>query len=192
MSATLTQRRGPGARAGKDHPTRQEIVEAAMALADAQGWGSTSVDAVTRAAGYAKGTFYVHFDDRTGLLVALHDRFHDEVFQAIRDATSGLPAGVDRARTRIVAFLDACRRQPGVRAMLRDARAVPEIAELVRQRNAEAAAELAADLTGSTPWPKETASLLVVAVADAAVRELDAGRRLPRLRSALLAMVPAT
>ena len=192
MSATQTQRRGPGARAGKDHPTRQEIVEAAIALADAQGWGSTSVEAVTRAAGHAKGTFYVHFDDRTGLLVALHDRFHDEVFQAIRDATSGLPAGVDRARTRIVAFLDACRRQPGVRAMLRDARAVPEIAELVRQRNAEAAAELAADLTGSTPWPKETASLLVVAVADAAVRELDAGRRLPRLRSALLAMVPAT
>lgn len=192
MSATQTQRRGPGARAGKDHPTRQEIVEAAMVLADAQGWGSTSVEAVTRAAGHAKGTFYVHFDDRTGLLVALHDRFHDEVFQAIRDATSGLPAGVDRARTRIVAFLDACRRQPGVRAMLRDARAVPEIAELVRQRNAEAAAELAADLTGSTPWPKETASLLVVAVADAAVRELGAGRRLPRLRSALLAMVPAT
>ncbi len=192
MSATQTQRRGPGARAGKDHPTRQEIVEAAIALADAQGWGSTSVEAVTRAAGHAKGTFYVHFDDRTGLLVALHDRFHDEVFQAIRDATSGLPAGVDRARTRIVAFLDACRGQPGVRAMLRDARAVPEIAELVRQRNAEAAAELAADLTGSTPWPKETAYLLVVAVAEAAVREMEAGRRLPRLRSALLAMVPAT
>jgi AcrR family transcriptional regulator len=150
------------------------------------------VEAVTRAAGHAKGTFYVHFDDRTGLLVALHDRFHDEVFQAIRDATSGLPAGVDRARTRIVAFLDACRRQPGVRAMLRDARAVPEIAELVQKRNAEAAGELVTDLTGSTPWPKETAYLLVVAVAEAAVREMEAGRRLPRLRSALLAMVPAT
>jgi len=192
MSATQTQRRGPGARAGKDHPTRQEIVEAAVALADAEGLGSTSVEAVTRAAGHAKGTFYVHFDDRTGLLVALHDRFHDEVFQAIREATSGLPAGVDRARTRIVAFLDACRRQPGVRAMLRDARAVPEIAELVQKRNAEAAGELVTDLTGSTPWPRETAYLLVVAVAEAAVREMEAGRRLPRLRSALLAMVPAT
>lgn len=191
MSATQIQRRGPGARAGKDHPTRQEIVEAAVALADAQGLGSASVEAVTRAAGHAKGTFHVHFEDRTELLVALHDRFHDEVFQAIRDATSGLAAGPDRAKTRIIGFLDACRRQPGVRAMLRDARAVPEIAELVQKRNAEAAAKLAADLTESTPWPNETASLLVVAVAEAAVREMEAGRRLPRLRSALLDLVPA-
>ncbi len=149
-----------------------------------------SVEAVTRAAGHAKGTFYVHFDDRTELLVALHDRFHDEVFQSIRRSTSGMSAGPDRARTRIVAFLDGCIRQPGVRAMLRDARAVSEIADLVQRRNAEAGTELIADLTGSTPWPKETASLLVVAVGDAAVQELDAGRRLSRLRSALLAMVP--
>jgi TetR/AcrR family transcriptional regulator, transcriptional repressor for nem operon len=190
MTATGVRRRGPGSRAGKQHPTRQEIFEAALVLAGEGGLSTMSVEAVTREAGHAKGTFYVHFDDRTELLVALHDCFHDEVFQDVRSSSSGMPAGPDRARTRIVAFLDACRRQPGVRAMLRDARAVPEIADLVQKRNAEAAAELVADLTGSTPWPKETAFLLVVAVGDAAVQELDAGRRLPRLRSALLAMVP--
>jgi TetR/AcrR family transcriptional regulator, transcriptional repressor for nem operon len=190
MTATGVRRRGPGSRAGRHHPTRQEIVEAALILVDEGGLSAMSVEAVTRAAGHAKGTFYVHFDDRTELLVALHDRFHDEVFQSIRSATSGMSAGPDRARTRIVAFLDACIRQPGVRAMLRDARAVSEIAGLAQRRNAEAAAELVADLTGSVPWPKETASLLVIAIGDAAVQELDAGRRLPRLRSALLAMVP--
>ena len=121
MTTTRVRRRGPGSRAGKHHPTRQEIVEAALALADEDGLAALSVEAVTRAAGHAKGTFYVHFDDRTELLVALHDRFHDEVFEGIRDTTLGLPAGPDRARTRIIAFLDACRRQPGVRAMLRDA-----------------------------------------------------------------------
>jgi TetR/AcrR family transcriptional repressor of nem operon len=190
MTATAVRRRGPGSRAGKHHPTRQEIVEAALVLASEGGLSTMSVEAVTRAAGHAKGTFYVHFDDRTELLVALHDRFHDEVFQGIRSSTAGMSAGPDRARARIVAFLEACRRRPGVRAMLRDARAVSEIADLVQRRNAEAAAELVADLTGSTPWPKETASLLVVAVGDAALQELEAGRRLPRLRSALLAIVP--
>jgi TetR/AcrR family transcriptional repressor of nem operon len=190
MNSNVTRRRGPGSRAGKDHPTRQEILRAATILSDERGLGALSIEAVTRAAGHAKGTFYVHFDDRTELLVALHDRFHDEVFQTIRASTSVMPAGPDRARERIVSFLDACRRQPGVRAMLLEARNMPEIAGLVRKRNGEAAKELSVDLAGRTPWPKETANLLVVGTADAAEQELSAGHRLPRLRSALLAMVP--
>ena len=74
--------------------------------------------------------------------------------------------------------------------MLLQARSLPEIAELVRRRNAQAAAEVAPDLAGVVPWPREAARLLVAATAEAALQELEAGRRLPRLRSALLAMVP--
>lgn len=190
MTDTSVRRRGPGSRAGERHPTRQELVEAAAALAQTDGLTSLSVDAITRAAGHAKGTFYVHFGDRAELLVVLHRRFHDELFEAIRRDSADLPQGPNRARARIMAFLDGCRRQPGVRSMLLQARVLPEISELARQRNTEAARELAVDLMEVAVTPYETAQLLVAATVEVALLELRARRRLPRLRGALAAMVP--
>ena len=190
MSAAQVRRRGPGSRAGEGHPTRRELVEAAQVIAEEQGLACLSVETVTREAGHAKGTFYVHFSDRSELLLELHRRFHDDLFDRIREATSGMPPGPERARARISAFLDGCRQQPGVRSMLLQARALPEMAELVRDRNAEATRELAADLASVSASPKETARLLVAATAEAALAELEARKRLPRVRQALLAMVP--
>ena len=190
MSSAQVRRRGPGSRAGGDHPTRLELVDAAIDIVDVEGLSGLSVETVTRAAGHAKGTFYVHFSDRTELLVTLHRRFHDELFDRIRAMTHGLPRGPERARASIRGFLDGCRRQPGVRSMLLQARALPDIAELVRERNDEATLELAADLAGVTSSPRDTARLLVAATAEVALQELEARKRLPRLRAALLAMVP--
>jgi len=166
MSPTQVRRRGPGSRAGGDHPTRRELVDAAAHIADVEGLAGLSVETVTRAAGHAKGTFYVHFNDRSELLVVLHRRFHDELFAGIRAMTHGMPRGPERARASIRGFLDGCRQQPGVRSMLLQARALPEIAELVRERNDEASRELAADLAGVTPSPRDTARLLVAATAE--------------------------
>lgn len=190
MSGAQVRRRGPGSRAGEGHPTRRELVEAAQVIAEEQGLSSLSVETVTREAGHAKGTFYVHFSDRRELLLELHRRFHDDLFDRIREATQGISPGPDRARARMSAFLDGCREQPGVRSMLLQARALPEMADLVRERNVEATRELAADLASVSTWPKETARLLVAATAEAALAELEARKRLPRLREALLAMVP--
>lgn len=190
MSTAQVRRRGPGSRAGGDHPTRREIVDAAADIVDAEGLSTLSVETVTREAGHAKGTFYVHFRDRAELLAELHRRFHDELFGRIRAATHDMSPGPDRARTRMTAFLDGCRQQSGVRSMLLQARALPEIADLVRERNEQAALELAADLAGATPSPRDTARLLVAATAETALQELEARKRLPRLRAALLAMVP--
>lgn len=190
MSVAQVRRRGPGSRAGEGHPTRRELVDAAQVIAEEQGLASLSVETVTRGAGHAKGTFYVHFSDRTELLLELHRRFHDDLFHRIRDATQGVPPGPDRARARMVAFLDGCRDQPGVRSILLQARALPEMADLVRDRNVEATRELAADLAGVCSSPKETARLLVAATAEAALTELEARKRQPRLREALLALVP--
>ena len=190
MSSTQVRRRGPGSRAGGDHPTRLELVDAAIDIAEVQGLSALSVETVTRAAGHAKGTFYVHFNDRTELLVVLHRRFHDELFDHIRKKSRDLPPGPGRARFRMLAFLDGCRQQPGVRSMLLQARALPEIAELVRERNGEAAQEIAVDLAGVTSSPRDTARLLVAATAEAALQEFEARKRLPRMRAALLAMVP--
>lgn len=186
--AAPPRRRGPGSRADDNHPTRIEILNAAVALAERNGLRSMSIADVTTAAGHAKGTFYVHFRDRTALLVALHRWFHDTVFDNVISRTAGDSPGPERARRRLIAFLDACRELPGVRALLLDARTEPAIAAEVDNRNRQATKILATDLTG-TAHPRETARILVLAAADIAARESTQGRRLPTAREALLDIV---
>ena len=184
------QRRGPGSRAGGDHPTRLELLASAGQIAERDGITALTVDAVTKAAGHAKGTFYIHFQDRSDLLVEMHRRFHDDLFAAIAKAAEAEFDGSSRARLRIIAFLDGCRQQTGVRSMLYQARHEPVIAELARQRNDEAARFLARDIETATSTSLETARLLVAATIEVAVQELTSRKRIPRLRSALLDMVP--
>ena len=182
------RRRGPGSRADDNHPTRIEILNSAFELAERSGLRSLSVADVTATAGHAKGTFYVHFRDRTALLVALHRWFHDTVFEQVIAHTAEDSPGPERARHRLIAFLDACRELPGVRALLLDARTEPAIAAEVDSRNRQATGILAIDLTG-TGHPRETARILVLAAADIAARESTQGRRLPAARQALLEIV---
>jgi TetR/AcrR family transcriptional repressor of nem operon len=182
------RRRGPGSRADDNHPTRIEIINAAINLAERDGLRSLSIADVTAAAGHAKGTFYVHFQGRTALLVALHRWFHDTVFDRVITSTAEDSPGPERARQRLLAFLDACRELPGVRALLLDARTEPTIAAEVDSRNRQATQILAADLAG-TAHPRETARILVLAAADIAARESTQGRKLPAARQALLEIV---
>jgi TetR/AcrR family transcriptional regulator, transcriptional repressor for nem operon len=185
------RRRGPGSRADEHHPTRVELLDSAVAVADRVGLAELSVAGVTAEAGVAKGTFYVHFTDRGALLVALHRRFHDELFARILADTAGRAPGPARLRARLLAFLDGCREMPGVRSLLRDARSEPAVDAEVRRRNAQARRVLAEDLRapGPTGHEQHTARLLVAATVEAATAELDAGRRLPGLRRALLDLV---
>ena len=187
---SATQRRGPGSRAGGNHPTRLELLDSAAHIAERDGTSALTVDAITKAAGHAKGTFYIHFDDRADLLVEMHRRFHDELFARIASTTDAEEPGRTRAHSRITAFLDGCRNQVGVRSMLFQARHDPLIAELARERNDEAARTLAVDIKSVTSIPTETARPLVAATIEVAIQELTSNRRLPRLRAALLAMVP--
>ena len=186
------KRRGPGSRADRHHPTRWELLRAAVELADSSGLHSLSVAEITAAAGHAKGTFYVHFADRAAFLVALHEWFHDTVFAQVIDRTADQAPGPDRARMRIIAFLDACRAMPGVRALLLDARTEPAIAVEVDRRNRQATQTLSVDLRGTTRRPAETARIMVLAAADIAGRESTCGRRLPTARQALLDLMPGS
>ena len=51
--------------------TRRKIIEAGLALVRSGGFGAVSVEAITRAAGVAKGTFYVHFPSKEHLATEL-------------------------------------------------------------------------------------------------------------------------
>lgn len=186
------RRRGPGSRADANHPTRQELLDAAFRIAEHEGLSGLSVARVTAAAGHAKGTFYVHFPDRAAFLVAMHRRFHDTLFGQILAETAGDSPGPTRAGRRLLAFLDGCLALPGVRALLLEARTDQAVAAEVTRRNRQAATALAGDLAGCCAHPRETARLLVLAAADVAARESDRRRRLAAARDALLSLIPVT
>ncbi len=178
------QRRGPGSKADDNHPTRHELLDAALQVADREGLTGFTVAAVIAQAGVARGTFYIHFSDRSELLLAVHERFHHQLFNAIDEVTQHLPCGTDRMVERLRTFLDECRRQPGVRSMLRDARAEPMIAVHTRERNLEAARYLAEDFRHRSRGAK-TARLLVAAATEAATAELEEHRTIPEIRTAV-------
>jgi TetR/AcrR family transcriptional regulator, transcriptional repressor for nem operon len=192
VSMTVSERRrGPGSRADLRHPTRHQLLDAALHVAERDGLSALSVNSVTTEAGLAKGTFYVHYPDRTGLIVEMHARFHDELFLAILAATVDSEPGPQRAAERLLAFLDGCRNQRAVRSLLVEASGQPELRDEARRRNEQAARVLASDLrlSRSSNLALDTARLIVAAAADTAGRELTANRKLPRLRLALTALI---
>lgn len=180
------RRRGPGSRADERHPTRHQLLRAALEVAEESGLAGLSVAAVTRRAGVAKGTFYVHFPDRADFLVALHRTFHDRLLARMREAADGLEPGARRLRTAATAYLDGCLESRGVKAMLREARGAPEILDEIAARNA-AATELAAEdfRALGAPDPAHAGRLFVAMAAEAALVELDAAGPVAAAREAL-------
>jgi len=54
---------------------RHELMDAALQLFIEQGITATSVDQIVKSAVVAKGTFYLYFESKEGLLAALQERF---------------------------------------------------------------------------------------------------------------------
>ena len=166
--------------------TRERLLVAGLQLAHAGTLSALRVDEVVGAAGVAKGTFYVHFATREDFLVALHHRFHDRLAERIDHAVAGQPLGMPRLLRGSLAYLDGCCEQHGIKAMLLGARAEPAIQQAVSAQNARFAG-LAADEFKAVAWPapQHAARLWVGMVAEAAIAEAEAGRKLPPLRQAL-------
>lgn len=173
------------------HPTREALLDAAVRLAEQNGLLATSIDEIVREAGVAKGTFYVHFADRGSFLVAIHRRFHDDLNAAISAAAARLPPGRARLLAAVDAYLDACLAASGVKAVLLEARTDPAVAVEIGRRNDATAQGAVEDFRalGATS-PADSARLFVALVAEAALVELEAGRRQPRIRTALREYLP--
>jgi TetR/AcrR family transcriptional regulator, transcriptional repressor for nem operon len=166
--------------------TRQRLVDAGLRLAEQTGLMGLSVNLLVEEAGVAKGSFFHHFGDRASYVIALHREFHDRLFGQIREAVADLEPGADRLDTAARTYLDTCLEHRGVRALLLEARADPQIASEIATRNAASAAEVVADFT-ALGWPdaKQTARLWVGLVAEAALLEHASRRRDHKLRRAL-------
>lgn len=170
----------------KTHPTRQLLLDAGLVLAEHTPLSGIAIDEIVKEAGVAKGTFYVHFHDRTEFLLALHDQFHDDLRTRIAAATVDAPPGAARLKASTVAYLDGCLKAQGVKAMLVHARGEPAIAAKVMASNARFAKAAGGDFRQlGVKHPLESARLFVAMTAEIALLELEAGGRQPKLRAAL-------
>ncbi|MGO8872602.1 MAG: TetR/AcrR family transcriptional regulator [Acidimicrobiales bacterium] len=123
--------------------TRARLLAAASDLFAQQGIDAVSVDTVAEAAGRTSGAVYAHFGSKQGLLLALLDSWKDSVL-------TGLLAEValtESPRGQLVAVwahvADATGADPGRWSLLEQelwlrAARDPEVADIIRVRNAEA------------------------------------------------------
>jgi len=144
MSQTQDQRKAE---------TRSRLLAAAAELFAEQGVDAVSVDAVAEAAGRTSGSVYAHFGSKQGLLLALLDSWKDSVLTVLlaEVAVTESPLG------QLAAVWDnvAPTADGGARSWslleqelwLRAARD-PEVADVLRVRNAEARRSTARRLSG--------------------------------------------
>jgi len=77
-----------GSRSAKREIRRQELIEAAIAVFSAKGVAAASVDDIVRAAGVAKGTFYLYFATKDDAVNAVASRMVDAVADRIEAAAT--------------------------------------------------------------------------------------------------------
>jgi TetR/AcrR family transcriptional repressor of nem operon len=172
------------------HPTYDVLIDAGFQLAEENGLASMSVNDVVERAGVAKGTFYVHFPNRTAYLIALHRSFHDDLKARILEATQDIPPGAERLRVGMEAYLDGCLEGRAVKALLFDARSENAIREEVGRRNADFSRLAEEDFAAmGDPYAPKSARLAVAMGAEAALIELESGGRDDAMRAALATFV---
>lgn len=168
------------------HRTRESLLDAGVAVAEEHGLVGLSVNRVVARARVAKGTFYVHFADRDAFVDALHERFHARVQDAVASATDGVPPGAARLMKGVEAYLDVCLVDRAVKALALEARADPTLMSSMADRHDRFAAASVPSFK-AMGWPDASAAsqLLAAMTSEIAIRELEAGRRLPAARRAL-------
>lgn len=166
--------------------TREALLDAGVAVAVEHGLAGLSVNRVVAGAGVAKGTFYVHFEDRDAFVDALHERFHTRVRKATETATEEVAPGAKRLYLGATAYLDVCLEDRAVKALALEARSDPALSDSIAKRH-ESFTAAAIPSFKAMGWPDTTAAsqLFAAMTAEVAVRELEAGRRLPAARRSL-------
>jgi AcrR family transcriptional regulator len=181
QTATRTEAAPRGA-----HRTHETLLDAGVVVAARDGLAGLSVNRVVAEAGVAKGTFYVHFADREAFVDALHARFHERVAKAVAAVSADTKPGAERIVRGVEAYLDVCLADRAIKALALEARTESALTASMSARH-ERAAAAAIPSFKAMGWPdaKAAAQLLAAMTAELAVRELDAGRRLPGARRAL-------
>ena len=170
----------------KGKRARDTLLQAGIAVAERSGLNGLTVNAVTREAGVAKGSFYLYFPNREAFIDALHQEFYARVTEAVTAAGSEHPPGIGRVLAANLAYLDVCLANRGSKALVLETRNQPGLTTTMEERQALFASLAESDLkTAGVPNPGVTARMIVAMTSEAALVELDAGRRVPSARKAL-------
>jgi AcrR family transcriptional regulator len=166
-------------------PAREALLDAGVVVAERHGLAGLSVARVVAEAGLGRGAFYVHFRDRSAFVDALHERFYAHVGDAVAAATEAVPPGRERLVRGIRAYLDACLADRAVKALLLEARAQGGLSGASRE---ELFASLSSSSFKAMGWSdvRVAARLFVRLASEAAILELEAGKRLPAVRRTLV------
>jgi AcrR family transcriptional regulator len=85
---------------------RQQLIDAAWRCASKQGFQSLTVDDVCAEAGVSKGAFYIYFEQKQDLLLALLEDDATGVDKTMQDLTRSGAGGVERLRRFVRAELE--------------------------------------------------------------------------------------
>ena len=166
--------------------TRQRLLDSGAALAGSKGLATLTVDDIVAQAGCAKGTFFTHFATRADFFISLHRAFHDRVAGRVQTVIENLEPGLPRLLRGSLAYLDACRQEHSVKALLVEARWLPEISAEVHRQNARFDGLAAINFEAAGwPSPRQAARLWVALVAETALAEAETARRLSGYRRQL-------
>lgn len=155
--------------------TRLALVRAALELFITHGFDGPSLDAICAHAGYTRGAFYVHFEDREQLIAAAMRHALDELLDdVIADDEAGddiertvlrfvdlglrpLPLGGEPDGPFLHQTLEACKRSDEVRRMF-----VGVLADAIRRVSAAAETGQRSRRLRTDIGPEEMAGLLVI------------------------------
>ncbi|MFE1594579.1 TetR/AcrR family transcriptional regulator [Nocardia sp. NPDC058705] len=168
-------------------PGRRALLNAGRQLLATENLSKLSVNAIAAEANMAKGSFYQHWPSREAYILALHRAFHDDLDAQVAAATADRPPGEEHLAAGIAAYLDGCLAATATKGLLVQARTDAGLATEVAVRNSAAATLITTDLT-AMGWSDAApvAVLLVAAIAETALLELDSQAPRPDLRAALL------
>jgi AcrR family transcriptional regulator len=187
----------PRPKRGTPDETRRRLVAAAAATFNKVGFDGTDSNRIARAAGYAPGTFYKHFDDKRAIFVAVYREWVASEWRDIRAAVAAGGSRRARAERIVDAFVAYHRKWRGFRASLRAVVATDAAVRAQYREQRRLQLEMLVDLDGGARRrSREDDALLLftteraadaLADGEAAALELDADA----LRAHLVAVVAA-
>ncbi len=126
----------------KRRRTRAAILEAARACYAHPTSAPVTVEAVTQAAGLAKGTFYVHFQDLPTLEAELGETLIEELDRRLQPARLAADHPLTRVATGVTVLLRDLARTPAqARLVARAATALPDVVTAIQEHLREDLAE---------------------------------------------------
>jgi len=172
---------------------RTRLLEAVGRAVAERGYAAATIDDVVRGAGVSKKTFYEHFADKEDCFLAAYEAASEELFRRIREAHAAHEDWLERTRAGITAYLRWLAAEPalarvflievaaaGPRALERRERLRDRYAELMRERQGDAATQ--------PRLPIEIFHAVVAGVDDLVVRHIRerGAEDLPQLEPVLL------